>query len=52
MKRTDATNDVIPSGYPSLTNPIHQVGLVAMGFWILDRANLEDPSQKCRELNR
>jgi hypothetical protein len=43
---------VIPSGYPSLTNPIHQVGLVAMGFWILDRANLEDPSQKCRELNR
>ena len=49
---TDTTNDVIPSGYPSLTNPIHQVGLVAMGFWILDRANLEDPSQKCRELNR
>ena len=44
MKRTDATNDVIPSGFPSLTNPIHQVGLVAMGFWILDRANLEDPS--------
>ena len=43
---------MIPSGYPSLTNPIHQVGLVAMGFWILDRANLEDPSQKCRELNR
>lgn len=52
MKRTDATNDVIPSGYPSLTNPIHQVGLVAMGLWIPDRANLEDPSQKCSELNR
>ena len=52
MIGTDTTNDVIPSGYPSLTNPIHQVGLVAMGFWILDRANLEDPSQKCRELNR
>ena len=52
MIGTDTTNDVIPSGYPSLTNPIHQVGLVAMGLWILDRANLEDPSQKCRELNR
>lgn len=52
MIGTDTTNDVIPSGYPSLTNPIHQVGLVAMGLWILDRANLEDPSQKCSELNR
>ena len=52
MKRTDISNDVIPNGYPSLTNPIHQVDLVAMGLWILDRANLEDPSQKCSELNR
>ena len=49
---TDTTNDVTPSGYPSLTNPIHQVGLVVMGLRILDRANLEDLAQKYRELNR
>jgi kynurenine formamidase len=49
---SDSTNDVIPSGYPSLTNPIHQVGLVAMGLWILDRANLEELARACRERNR
>ena len=49
---TDTTNDVIPSGYPSLSSPIHQVGIVAMGMWLLDRANLEDLAQRCRERNR
>lgn len=52
MIGSDTTNDVIPSGYSSMTNPIHQVGLVAMGLWIIDRANLEDLAQTCRDLNR
>ncbi len=49
---SDTTNDVIPSGYPRLPNPIHQVGLVALGLWVLDRADLEALAQACRQRNR
>ncbi len=49
---SDTGNDVIPSPYATVTNPIHQVGIVAMGLWILDNANLEDLAQACRERNR
>ena len=33
---SDTGNDVMPSQYESMSNPIHQVGIVAMGLWILD----------------
>ena len=49
---SDTGNDVMPSPYERVTNPIHQVGIVAMGLWILDNANLEDLAQACRERNR
>ena len=49
---SDTPNDLIPTGYPSLTNPIHQVGIVKMGMWILDNANLEELAQACKERNR
>ena len=49
---SDTGNDVIPTPYSTVTNPIHQVGIVAMGLWILDNANLEDLAQACRERNR
>ncbi len=49
---TDTGNDVKPTGYPSLTNPIHQVGIVAMGLWILDNANLDDLAMECRKRGR
>ena len=39
---TDTGNDIIPPPYPNVIQPIHQVGIVAMGLWILDNANLED----------
>jgi kynurenine formamidase len=48
----DTGNDVWPTGYPSMTNPIHQVGIVAMGLWILDNANLEELAEACRQRNR
>ena len=49
---SDTGNDVIPSGYPSLTNPIHQVGIVAMGLWIIDNANLEELADTCKQKGR
>ena len=49
---SDTGNDVSPTGYPSMTNPIHQVGIVAMGLWILDNANLEELAEACRKRNR
>jgi kynurenine formamidase len=49
---SDTGNDVIPSIYPALTSPIHQVGIVAMGMWILDNPDLEELADTCRRLNR
>ena len=49
---TDTGNDVIPPPYPNVIQPIHQIGIVAMGLWILDNANLEDIAEACAERNR
>lgn len=49
---SDTGNDVMPSGYKSLSNPIHQVGIVAMGLWILDNPDLEDLAIACQQRNR
>jgi kynurenine formamidase len=49
---SDTGNDVMPSQYQRLSNPIHQVGIVAMGLWILDNANLEELAEACRQRNR
>lgn len=46
---SDTGNDVMPPQYMRLSNPIHQVGIVAMGLWILDNANLEDLAEACRQ---
>ena len=52
MLGSDTGNDVMPSQYPNVSGPIHQVGIVAMGLWILDNANLEELSQACRDRRR
>jgi kynurenine formamidase len=52
MLGSDTPNDMVPSGYKIATNPVHQVGIVAMGIWMLDNANLEDLAQACRKRNR
>ena len=52
MLGSDTGNDVSPPQYSRVQSPIHQVGITAMGLWILDNANLEDVSQACRDRNR
>jgi kynurenine formamidase len=49
---SDTGNDVSPAQYTKVPQPIHQVGITAMGLWILDNANLEDVADACRERNR
>jgi kynurenine formamidase len=48
---SDASHDVIPSGYDRLSLPMHQIGIVAMGLWLLDACNFEDLAQACAESN-
>jgi kynurenine formamidase len=52
MMGSDTGNDVAPAQYTRVPQPIHQVGITAMGLWILDNANLEDVAQACRQRNR
>ena len=52
MLGTDTGNDVSPSQYEKVPSPIHQVGITAMGIWILDNADLEEVAVACRERNR
>jgi kynurenine formamidase len=52
MIGSDTGNDVAPRQYQRLSNPIHQVGIVAMGLWILDNANLEELAEACRQRSR
>ena len=47
----DAAQDADPSGYPTVGLPIHQVGIVAMGLWLIDAANFEELVQVCSRLN-
>jgi kynurenine formamidase len=49
---SDTGNDVAPTGYKKFTNPVHQVGIVAMGLWILDNAWLDDLAEACKARGR
>jgi kynurenine formamidase len=49
---SDTGNDVQPSGYERFSNPVHQIGIVALGLWILDNAWLDDLSEACAARNR
>ena len=48
----DASHDADPSGYSKIGLPIHSVGIVAMGLWLIDAANFEELITVCRNLNR
>ncbi len=37
----DTSNDVMPSGIDGVFMPIHSIGLVAMGLWLVDNCDLE-----------
>ena len=52
MLGSDTPNDVIPTGYERLTRPVHQVGIVAMGLWLIDNCNLEELAAACSQRNR
>jgi kynurenine formamidase len=39
-------------GYGHMSAPIHIVGLVAMGLWLIDNVDLEGVARRCSELGR
>ena len=49
---SDTGNDVEPTGYERFSNPVHQVGIVSLGMWILDNAWLDDLAAACQKRNR
>ena len=52
MVCTDVAGDVSPSGYSQVRSPLHQVGIVGMGLWLLDNANLEELAKACAGYRR
>ena len=52
MIGSDVAQDVSPAGYRTVTMPIHMVGIVAMGLWLIDNCQLEDLAATCNRLNR
>jgi kynurenine formamidase len=49
---SDEAHDVQPQVYAGIRTPIHAVGIVAMGLWLLDNAQFEPIAEKCAELHR
>lgn len=39
---SEVAHDAMPSPYERVAGPIHSVGIVAMGLWLLDNAYLDD----------
>ena len=39
---SDVAQDPTPTGYRTVHMPIHMVGIVAMGLWLIDNCQLED----------
>ena len=48
----DTVSDAVPSGYPNLRQPIHQIALPHMGLWLIDNCNLEEIAATCVERGR
>ena len=49
---SDGAQDKVPSGYAMVPMPVHQVGITAMGLWLLDNANLEELAAACQRYQR
>lgn len=52
MLASDVAQDPTPSGYRVVHMPIHMVGIVAMGLWLIDNCQLEDLAATCNRLGR
>ncbi|WP_250556914.1 cyclase family protein [Pseudonocardia lacus] len=48
----DTPQEVQPSGYDDVLMPVHAVGLVAMGLWLLDNCDLEECAATAAELGQ
>lgn len=48
----DTANDVAPSGIPDVFMPVHSVGLVAMGLWLVDNCDLEGCAATAERLHQ
>jgi kynurenine formamidase len=50
----DTAQDVVPTGYEGseLGLPVHSIGLVAMGLWLIDNCDLEELRDACEQLGR
>lgn len=49
---SDVAQDVRPSGCADFSMPLHTVGLVAMGLWLIDNCDLEELGATCASLGR
>ena len=48
----DAANDVVPSGYAAVEQPIHEVGSVAMGLCLVDVCSFSELRTACLDRGR
>jgi len=48
----DTANDVMPAGYRQMALPVHIIGLVAMGLWLVDNCDLEALASTAERLTR
>ena len=48
----DAANNVVPSGYAALEQPIHEVGSVAMGLCLVDVCSFSELRAACLDKDR
>ncbi|GAA0941685.1 cyclase family protein [Pseudonocardia zijingensis] len=48
----DTPQEVQPSGYDAVLMPVHAVGLVAMGLWLVDNCDLEACAATAAELGQ
>lgn len=49
---SDGAQDMYPSGYQAVRGPMHQIGIVAMGLWLIDNCDLEALAGTCERLGR
>ncbi len=52
MVGSDGASDVMPSGVEGVTQPIHQLVLIAMGMPIFDNCDLEPLSEEANRQHR
>lgn len=48
----DGVSDVIPSGFPKVTMPIHTVTIVTMGIHLIDNCQLDSVAEACAARSR